>query len=104
MTSRDSHPALTRLLGLVSISALALLALAGCQHPAKSQSKPTETTSQAPVLASAPSDKKPARAARRFTYTPRPYPVDERGFSPVDKALAKAFGREEMVTDDAEEI
>jgi len=28
--------------------------------------------------------------------------VDERGFSPVDKALAKAFGREEMVPDDAE--
>ena len=29
-------------------------------------------------------------APRRYTYTPRPYPVDERGFSPVDKALAKA--------------
>ena len=39
--------------------------------------------------------------ARRFTYTPHPYPVDERGFSPVDKALAKAYAREEMITDDA---
>src|SRR5437867_763185 len=102
MKSRDSHAALTRLIGLVSISALGLLALAGCQRPAKSHSKPTQTASQAPVLASVTSNKKPAREARRFTYTPRPYPVDDRGFSPVDKALAKAFGREEMVSDDAE--
>jgi hypothetical protein len=40
--------------------------------------------------------------AKRFNYTPRPYPVDERGFSPVDKALAKAYAREDMVTDDTE--
>lgn len=40
--------------------------------------------------------------ARRYTYTPRPYPVNERGFSPVDKALAKAFAREELVADDAD--
>lgn len=39
---------------------------------------------------------------RRYTYTPRPYPVDERGFSPVDKALAKAYACEEKVTNDAE--
>ncbi len=39
---------------------------------------------------------------RRYTYTPRPYPVDERGFSPVDKALAKAYAREEMIDDDTE--
>ena len=39
---------------------------------------------------------------RRFTYTPKPYPVDERGFSPVDKALARYYAREEMVKDDAE--
>ena len=38
--------------------------------------------------------------AKRFTYTPRVYPVDERGFSPVDKALAKAYAREDMVQDD----
>jgi hypothetical protein len=45
---------------------------------------------------------KPAKLAKRFTYTPRPYPVDERGFSPADKALAKAYAREEMIQDDAE--
>ena len=39
---------------------------------------------------------------RRYTYTPKPYPVDERGFSPVDKALAKAYAREDMVTNDDE--
>jgi hypothetical protein len=39
---------------------------------------------------------------RRSTYTPRVYPVDERGFSPVDKALAKAYAREELVTNDEE--
>lgn len=39
---------------------------------------------------------------RRYTYTPKPYPVDERGFSPVDKALAKAYAREESIADDAE--
>lgn len=38
--------------------------------------------------------------ARRYTYIPRPYPVDDRGFSPVDKALAKAYAREDMVTPD----
>src|SRR5437762_10472837 len=40
--------------------------------------------------------------ARRYTYTPRPYPLDERGFSPVDKALAKAYAREEMIKEDAD--
>jgi hypothetical protein len=39
---------------------------------------------------------------KRFKYTPRPYPVDDRGFSPVDKVLAKAYAREEVITDDAE--
>ncbi len=39
---------------------------------------------------------------RRSTYTPRVYPVDERGFSPVDKALAKAYAREDLVTNDDE--
>jgi hypothetical protein len=43
-----------------------------------------------------------AKLARRFTYTPKPYPVDERGFSPVDKALASAYAREEIVQDDTE--
>ncbi len=39
---------------------------------------------------------------KRFIYTPHPYPVDDRGFSPADSALAKAFAKEEMITDDAE--
>jgi hypothetical protein len=43
-----------------------------------------------------------AKLARRYTYIPKPYPVDERGFSPVDKALAAAYAREEMIQDDAE--
>ena len=46
--------------------------------------------------------KKPVATAKRFNFTPRPYPVDDRGFSPVDKALAKAYAREDMVADDAE--
>jgi len=47
-----------------------------------------------------PPEKNPS--ARRSTYTPKVYPVDERGFSPVDRALAKAYAREEIVTNDAE--
>ena len=43
-----------------------------------------------------------AKVPRRYAYTPKPYPVDERGFSPVDKALAAAYAREEMIQDDAE--
>lgn len=39
---------------------------------------------------------------RRDTIPPRSYPVDHRGFSPVDKALQKAFAREDMVVDDDE--
>jgi len=43
-----------------------------------------------------------ASKPKRETYTPRPYPVDERGFSPADKNLAKAYAREEKIQDDAE--
>jgi hypothetical protein len=43
---------------------------------------------------------RPSKAAKRDTYVPRPYPLDERGFSPVDQALAKAFAGEETVPDD----
>ena len=39
---------------------------------------------------------------RKSTYIPRVYPVDERGWSPVDKALAKAYAREDIVTNDDE--
>jgi hypothetical protein len=73
-----------------------MLASVGCHHPA---AKSSQTASTSPVPATSVST---AKAARRFTYTPRPYPVDERGFSPVDKALAPAYAREEIITNDAE--
>jgi hypothetical protein len=56
----------------ISVLAVIFLALAGCHTP------------------------------KRYSYTPRPYPVDERGFSPADKGLARAMGREEMIADDSE--
>jgi hypothetical protein len=83
----------------------ATVALVGCQHPEASSCKPApppaavSATSPRPAAASALTNKP---LARRYTYTPKPYPVDERGFSPVDKALAKAYAREEMITADNE--
>src|ERR1022692_2133133 len=73
------------------------LVLTGCQHPAATSSKPVM-----PAVSASVSATNSTKLARRYTYIPRPYPVDEHGFSPVDKALAKAYAREEMVTDDAE--
>lgn len=70
-----------------------LLFASGCQHPAANCARPVS-----PIVSAVTSTNK---TAKRYTYTPRPYPVDERGFSPVDKALAKAYAREEMVADDA---
>jgi hypothetical protein len=83
---------------------LSAVLLAGCQHPeAACTRRPIATaalsSTNSPDIAST---NKPVKIAKRFTYTPRPYPVDERGFSPVDKVLAKAYAREELVTDDAE--
>jgi len=49
-----------------------------------------------------PREKEKDPGLRRSTYTPRVYPVDERGFSPVDAALAKAYAREEIITNDDE--
>jgi len=67
--------------GSILVATLGVLGFLGCRQPEPIGQRPT---------------------ARRYTYTPRPYPVDERGFSPVDKALAKAYALEEKVTDDAE--
>jgi len=81
--------------------------LLGCRHTepccckAQRSTAALAATNQPPAPAS-PATNKPAATAKRYTYTPRVYPVDERGFSPVDKALAKAYAREDMVTDDAE--
>ena len=73
---------------LVFVCALSALALAGCAHV-------SGTAATTKPVSSKDSD-------RRYTYTPRPYPVDERGFSPVDKALAKAYASEEKITNDEE--
>ncbi len=93
--SQLSPRSLARL--LTATLATMVLGLAGCEHPGAGHAKSTS----APTAAVASNDK-PAKIARRFSYTPKPYPVDERGFSPVDKALEKAYAREEVVTDDAE--
>ncbi len=73
----------------------------GCaQTQTQTQSNPSP-----PAVASVPSSPSPRErdpSLRRSHYTPRVYPVDERGFSPVDKALAAAYAREEMVTNDDE--
>lgn len=77
----------------------AILIFTGCK------SAPVVATKSASV-AIVPTNSIPPREAnpslRRSTYTPRVYPVDDRGFSPVDKALAKAYAREEIITNDAE--
>lgn len=88
-------------------AAIAAFGLVGCQHIAPdSRQKPPSTTAVAPATmpatATAVSTNKSLLTAKRFNYTPRVYPVDERGFSPVGKALAKAYAREDMVADDPE--
>ena len=95
------RPAATRTLPCTVIGLLSLTLL-GCRQPQTAGCpKPAD-----PALAAAPAASPTATATttnkpppRRYTYTPRVYPVDERGFSPVDKALQKAYAREEMITD-----
>ena len=74
--------------------------LAGCKSPEAACCKP------APAAASLATNSVPKGelnpSARRYTYVPRVYPVDDRGFSPVDKALQKAYAREDLVTNDAD--
>jgi hypothetical protein len=87
--------------------AVGSLGLSGCQHPsAACYCTPTEKAALAPSNQPPPivraSTNRFSGNGKRYHYTPQPYPVDDRGFSPVDKALAKAYAREEMVTDDAE--
>lgn len=76
----------------LSLAACFVLVVA-CHHA----SPPATAPAQAANI-----DPKDKPAPRRDSYTPRVYPVDERGFSPVDKALAKAYAREETIEDDAE--
>ncbi len=66
------------------------LGLSACQTPGEQKCQPAATQ---------PAPQK-EKLAKRYTYTPRVYPVDERGRSPVDRDLAKAFALEEMIPDD----
>lgn len=98
----------------VTILSVALCAgVTGCKtKPAASCDACQHAAAVAPAPVAAPAPASPAAPAvaydpakpetKRFAYVPRPYPVDERGFSPVDKALAKFYAREEMVKDDEE--
>ncbi|HWI57347.1 MAG TPA: hypothetical protein VNZ22_08975, partial [Bacillota bacterium] len=106
LTELSFTSGLSRLVQTATL-ALAALVLAGCQHtePAACRKPPAATASALTTNQSTTAElstNQPVRLAKRYTYTPRPYPVDERGFSPVDKVLAKAYAREEMVADDAE--
>jgi hypothetical protein len=89
---------------LAPLSGVAILSLMGCQHAQPAGRKGAAETLTNHVSVAKDSSKKAGgtQTARRFNYTPRPYPVDERGFSPVDKALAKAYAREDLIPDDEE--
>lgn len=92
------RPALSRGAGWLAAVLLAG-GVAGCQHGGTAAA---QKPAPAPQTSGPVRTNKPVRLAKRLTYTPKVYPVDERGFSPVDKALAKAYAREELITDDAE--
>jgi hypothetical protein len=75
--------------------------LEGCQS-ANSTSKTTAASSTNQATAAVTSTAGRTKPVpKRYSYTPKPYPVDDRGFSPVDKSLAKAYAREDLVVDDA---
>lgn len=102
----------------VSGGAVMVAAFIGCRTPlagsgrgtAPAENQATAASPSGTVLEPVPAATRPAQAAaaatkpppKRYTYTPRVYPVDERGFSPVDKNLAKAMAREETIADDDE--
>jgi len=96
-----------RLAAFLALSGLSVasLVLTGCRHVEPCAGKCEAATAElaAANQTSATTATNKAKATpKRYNYTPRPYPVDERGFSPVDKALAKAYAREDMVTEDDE--
>lgn len=86
---------------LLPALAATILVAAGCAQPCATCTKPAPAaitgTTNSPI---APREKNPS--LRRSTYIPKVYPVDDRGFSPVDKALANAYACEDIVTNDAE--
>jgi len=87
---------------------LAAFAFAGCKAPPSQPSPPQPAAAAGAVntntdtRATTVSKREANPSLRRSNYLPRVYPVDDRGFSPVDKALARAYAREEIVTNDAE--
>ena len=108
---------------IAAASLVGVLALTGCRTQnteccpptsaaavapaAKPTAAAAPATPAAPVVPAVPTTPAitydPAKPeTKRFSYIPKPYPVDERGFSPVDKALAKYYAREEIVKDDEE--
>jgi hypothetical protein len=88
------------LAALISLAGGFSYAVAAATSPSESATATVaqDNSSQSP----APATKATPKLPKRYTYTPRPYPVDERGFSPVDKALAKAYAREDIVADNEE--
>jgi hypothetical protein len=78
----------------------AIVVVTGCSSTSVAGTKPTPVAAASATNSIPPRENDPG--LRRSTYTPRVYPVDDRGFSPVDKALVKAYAREEMITNDAE--
>jgi hypothetical protein len=71
----------------------------GCAQPV-AKSCPRRPPAVTAARVSLVREKNPS--LRRSTYVPRVYPVDDRGFSPVDKALAPAYAREDLVINDDE--
>src|ERR1041385_6880028 len=69
------------------------VSLVGCKQPVAASAKANTTPPTPAIAVGSPSTNK---LAKRFTYTPRPYPVDERGFSPADKEIGRYYAREEM--------
>jgi hypothetical protein len=91
---------------LAVVLAAVIPELTGCHSPGPDAcQKPTAAaalvSTNRPLIAISTAPNQTVRTAKRYNYTPKPYPVDERGFSPVDKVLAKAYAREDMVVDDA---
>src|SRR6478736_9125875 len=102
-SSRLASGEVMRFLFLIG-GAVALLGLAGCKTAEADCCPPKSVAAMtaAPTITSENGVTSTNKIPKRYSYTPKVYPVDERGFSPVDKALAKAYAREEMVVDDAE--
>ncbi len=99
----------TRFVASIFFTVAFALLSSGCKHSDPAccplpRGKTATTATKSNIASTKVSTKKKStEIPKRYSYTPKPYPVDERGFSPVDKALAKAYAREEMVTDDSEE-